>query len=189
MRIISGDLGGRFIKVPDSKLIRPTTDRVRKTLFDLLNNRIDFRGISVLDIYAGSGSLGFECISRGAIEVNFVEKNFVIYKNLEDNIKSLQVDQSVKIYKMDAVRFSSELKDLRYDLILADPPFFKNDIYTVVQNLFKNNFLRDENSLLVIERSVQTRKQDTESLGAEPFKVIGDTCLYELKFTNRIPGL
>ena len=80
MRIISGEAKGRQIFVPKSDLIRPTTDRVRETLFNLLNNRISFEGIKVLDLYAGSGSLGLECISRGAAEVNFVEMNFVIKK-------------------------------------------------------------------------------------------------------------
>ncbi len=89
MRIISGEFKGRLIKVPDSKLIRPTTDRVRETLFNLLNNRIDFQGIKVLDLYAGSGSLGLECLSRGAEEIHFVEKNYPIYKNLQENIDSL----------------------------------------------------------------------------------------------------
>ncbi len=90
IRIISGSLKGRFIPVPDSKLIRPTMDRVRETLFNLLNNRIDFNGIDVLDLYSGSGSFGLECISRGAKHVTFVEKNFQIYKNLLENIKSLE---------------------------------------------------------------------------------------------------
>ncbi len=66
---------------------------LRETLFNLLNNRIDFDGIEVLDFYSGSGSLGLECISRGAKQVTFVEKNFQIYKNLIENIKSLDVEE------------------------------------------------------------------------------------------------
>ena len=67
MRIISGEFKGRLINVPKSKLIRPTTDRVRETLFNLIGNRIDFNGINVLDIYAGSGSLGLEHFERTQI--------------------------------------------------------------------------------------------------------------------------
>lgn len=125
MRIISGELGGRLINVPKSDLIRPTTDRVRETLFNLLNNIIDFNGIKVLDIYSGSGSLGLECLSRGAAEVHFVEKNFVIYRNLEQNIKSLNVETHCKIFKMPAIKLSSFSNHEQYDLILADPPFLK----------------------------------------------------------------
>jgi len=77
MRIISGEFKSRMINVPDSKLIRPMTDRVRETLFNLLNNKIDFKNIKVMDLYSGSGALGLECISRGAKEVHFVEKDFL----------------------------------------------------------------------------------------------------------------
>jgi len=179
MRIISGELGGRYIKVPDSNLIRPTTDRVRETLFNLLNNKIDFEGLNILDIYAGSGSLGLECISRGAATVHFVEKNFPIYKNLQENIDSLKVQDKCNIYKMEALKFSQLTSHNKYDLIIADPPFFKDDIYKVVENLTKNNFFA-EDSFMIIERSIQTRTTDTENFRLEPFKVIGDTCLYEI---------
>jgi 16S rRNA (guanine966-N2)-methyltransferase len=181
MRIISGKFRGRFIKVPDSKLIRPTTDRVRETLFNLLNNRLDFTDIKVLDMYAGSGSLGLECLSRGASEVHFVEKNYVIYRNLEENIKSLQSEDQAKIYKMDVVRFTETVINQKYNLILADPPFFKEDIYKAAENIIKNDFLEDEDSIFMIERSVQTRGKDVLNFGMEPFKIIGDTCLYEFK--------
>ncbi|MHB1688681.1 MAG: 16S rRNA (guanine(966)-N(2))-methyltransferase RsmD [Ignavibacteriaceae bacterium] len=179
MRIISGKFKGRLINVPQSKLIRPTTDRVRETLFNLLNNIIDFDGIKVLDIYAGSGSLGLECISRGAASVNFIEKNFVIYKNLEENIKSLQVEDSCKIFKTEAFTLSSQKREQQYDLILADPPFFKDDIYDVIKNLLANEFL-STNGIIIIERSKQTKEKDIQNFGVEPFKIIGDTYLYKI---------
>lgn len=179
MRIISGEFKGRLIRVPDSKLIRPTTDRVRETLFNLLNNRIDFEGYNILDIYAGSGSLGLECISRGAASVNFVEKNYPIYRNLQENIDSLNVSDKCIIFRMEAIKFSQLSEHKKYDLIIADPPFFKDDIYDVVINLKKNEFIEEE-GFMIIERSVQTRDKDTENFEVEPFKVIGDTCLYEI---------
>lgn len=181
LRIISGELKGRRINVPDSKLIRPTTDRVRETLFNLLNNRIDFEGIKVLDIYAGSGSLGLECLSRGASSVDFVEKNFAIYRNLEENIKSVGAEEKCRIFKMEALRYSSLYNDLEYNLILADPPFFRNDIYGVVKNLINNRYLTKDGRI-IIERSIQTRKDDISSFEKEPFKIIGDACLYELTY-------
>jgi len=180
LRIISGEFKGRFINVPKSNLIRPTTDRVRETLFNLLNNMIDFSGIKVLDLYAGSGSLGLECLSRGAKEIYFVEKNFVIYKNLFENINSLNVESQCKIFKMPSVKFSQRLPENKYDLILADPPFFKDDIYSVVDNIKTNGFLNPE-SFMVIERSIQTKEKDIINFNIEPFKIIGDTCLYKIE--------
>jgi 16S rRNA (guanine966-N2)-methyltransferase len=179
MRIISGQLKGRFFNVPKSDKIRPTTDRVRETLFNLLNNIIDFDGINVLDVYAGSGSLGLECLSRGAAKIEFIEKDFVIYKNLEENINSLNVGEHCIIHKMEAVRFSAIHPKHPYELILADPPFFKDDIYTVVKNLILNKFLSAD-GMIIIERSKQTKEKDIENLGVEPFKIIGDTCLYRI---------
>jgi 16S rRNA (guanine966-N2)-methyltransferase len=179
MRIIAGKFKSRVIKVPDSKLIRPTTDRVRETLFNLLNNKIDFDGTKVLDIYAGSGSLGLECISRGAAEIHFVEKNFPIYKYLQGNINSLDVETECRIFKMEALKFSLISDHDKYDLILADPPFFNDDIYKVSANLIANNFLNDS-GIFIIERSVQTKDKDTVNFKTEPFKIIGDTCLYQV---------
>lgn len=181
LRIISGEFKGRLINVPDSKFVRPMTDRVRETLFNLLNNRINFEGIKALDIYSGSGALGLECLSRGAKEVHFVEKNFSIYENLQKNIESLNVSGNCVTYKMDALKFSDSFYDMNYDLILADPPFFKEDIYNVVDRISANKYL-SEGGLMIIERSIQTKNKDIEKFGAEPFKIIGDACLYEIKY-------
>jgi len=180
MRIISGSLKGRLINVPQSKLIRPTTDRVRETLFNLLNNRINFEDIDVLDFYSGSGSLGLECISRGAKYVTFIEKNFFIYKNLLENIKSLGVEEKCRVIKIDAADFSKRKPEKKYDLILSDPPFFKDDIYFVIKNLTANNYLKRD-GFIVIERSIQSKEKDILNFKVEPFKIIGDACLYEIR--------
>lgn len=179
LRITSGELRGRFISVPKSDLIRPTTERVRETIFNILNNKISFEGIKVLDLYAGSGALGFECLSRGAGEIHFVEKNAVIYRNLEENINLLQAGKRCKVFKIPALKFSSMKPVVEYDLILADPPFFKDDIYNVVANILENKYLRT-NCFMIIERSIQTKQKDLDNLRIEPFKIIGDTCLYEI---------
>lgn len=179
MRIISGIYKGRFINVPKSEHIRPTTDRVRETLFNLLNNKIDFDEIDVLDIYSGSGSLGLECISRGAKSATFIERNFQIYKNLLENINSLGADEFCKVIRTEAITFSKRKPEIKYDLILADPPFFKDDIYEVIINLKSNEFLK-EDGLIIIERSIQTKEKDIASFLVEPIKIIGDACIYEL---------
>lgn len=179
MRIISGELKRRLINVPDSGDIRPMTDRVRETLFNLLNNKVNFDRIKVLDLYSGSGALGLECISRGAAEAHFVERNFSIYNNLRQNINTLGVDERCRIFKMEVIRFSLMNPHEQYDLILADPPFFKDDIYEASRNFMKNEFLK-ENAFMVIERSVQTKEKDIFNLKAEPFRIIGDACLYEI---------
>ena len=180
MRIISGEFKSRLINVPDSKLIRPMTDRVRETLFNLLNNKIDFENIKVLDLYSGSGALGLECLSRGSSEVHFVEKNFYIYNNILKNINTLGVADRCKVHKMETLKFVNLFPGRDFDLILADPPFFKDDIYKVVESVLANKYLNSD-GLMIIERSIQTKQKDIEHFKTEPFKVIGDACLYEVK--------
>lgn len=181
LRIISGKLKGRLINVPQSKEIRPTTDRVRETLFNILTNKIDFETVKVLDLYAGSGSLGIECISRGTAEVHFVEKDLFIYKNLIKNITDLKIENFCKVFLNEAARFSQSQVSPGYDLILADPPFFKDDIYKVVVNMKVNRYFNNE-GFIIIERSIQTKSLDIENFSQEPFKIIGDTCLYQIKY-------
>lgn len=179
MRIISGEFKGRLIQVPQSKDIRPTTDRVRETLFNLLSNKLDFTGLKVLDLYSGSGSLGLESLSRGAEEVHFVERNMFIYKNLINNIASLNVEEKCTVYKMEVLKYAHMGINKDYNLIIADPPFFKDDIYKVVENLLQNKFLNDD-GFIIIERSIQTKEKDTANFKVQPFKIIGDACLYEI---------
>ena len=179
MRIIAGKFRGRIITSPNSKFIRPMTDRVRVTLFDILSNKIDFDGIKVLDLYSGSGSIGLEALSRGASKVHFVEKNFSIYKQLVKNIETIQAVDHCRIFKMEALKFTRMAEHESYDLIFADPPFFKDDIYEAAENLKSNNYVND-GGLIIIQRSIQTKEKDKLHLEIEPFKIIGDSCLYQL---------
>jgi 16S rRNA (guanine966-N2)-methyltransferase len=179
LRIISGKLKGNFINAPKSKLTRPTTDRVRETLFNILNNQISFERVKVLDLYSGSGALGFEAFSRGANEIHFVEKNHSVYTNLDQNIKKLRAENSCKIFRTEASSFTNSNHGFKYDIVFADPPFFEYDIYLVVKNLFKNDFLT-EDGFIIIERSIQTKEKDIENFNVEPFKIVGDACLYKI---------
>lgn len=180
MRIISGKFKSRMINVPDSKLIRPMTDRVRETLFNMLNNNIDFENIKVLDLYSGSGALGLECISRGAGKVHFVEKDFAIYNNLLKNINSLNAQEICIVHKSEALKFVNSFEEREFDLVLADPPFFKDDIYKVVESVLINKYLSAE-GIMIVERSIQTKEKDIQHFKIEPFKITGDACLFEIK--------
>lgn len=178
MRIISGEFRGRPVKMPPSKFTRPTTDKTKESLFNYLNNQIDFDEILACDIYAGSGSLGLEMLSRGAGKIHFVEKNFPVIKVLSQNITSLKVEDYCKIFKMDAVKFSKIAEHSKYDLIFADPPFFRDDVHIVVKNLLEREYLNPD-GILLIERSVQTKENDIKNFGIEPFKKLGDSLIYQ----------
>lgn len=122
VRIIGGSLRRRHIVFPSIEGLRPTPDRVRETLFNWLGQELD--GQDCLDLFAGSGALGFEAASRGARRVVMVELNRVAVESLRTNQRQLAV-QSIEIRQTDAQLYLSGTSDI-FDLILLDPPFHLN---------------------------------------------------------------
>lgn len=117
MKITGGFLKGRILKIPRG--IRPAQSIVRKAIFDTIGNVYRKK---VLDIFAGSGSFGFEAISRGASFCVFIEENINCVKVIEENAKNLCVLDKIKVYKMDFKKFLS-LNDEKFDIIFASPPY------------------------------------------------------------------
>ena len=121
MRIISGKLGRRRIRVPGS-VARPSTDRLREALFSILSQRIE--GAKVLDLYAGSGALGLESLSRGAESCVFVDESREAQQVIKKNLSELDLEGG-RIVSGDAIRMLKADRG-KYDLIFADPPYFKS---------------------------------------------------------------
>ncbi|MBF0391874.1 MAG: 16S rRNA (guanine(966)-N(2))-methyltransferase RsmD [Alphaproteobacteria bacterium] len=121
MRIVAGRLRGRALAAPPGRLARPTADRARETLFSMLNSRIDFDGIRVLDAFAGSGALGFEALSRGAAHATFLETNPACLAVLRDNARALGEEGRVTILRADATKPPPAPSPC--DLALLDPPY------------------------------------------------------------------
>lgn len=122
MRIIAGTFRGRILAAPRDLSVRPTADRVKQSIFDILATRIDFEGIEILDLFSGSGSLGLEGLSRGAATATFVDSSRDSLSLLEKNIRLLGLEDRTTIHQADVFWF---LKNLRrpYDLVFVDPPF------------------------------------------------------------------
>lgn len=177
MRIIAGQYRGHPVKFPKSKLVRPTTDKNKEAIFNMLKQYVFFDGIKVCDIYAGSGSLGLEALSRGAAQVHFVEKDFKVKKILKENINGLKASENCTVFNMEAVRFSKLKEHDKYDLIIADPPFFKHDIHNVYKNILDNNFIAND-GVLLIERSIQTKEKDERAFEQKAIKRLGDSLIY-----------
>lgn len=124
IRIIGGDLRSRMISFPDAEGLRPTPDRVRETLFNWLGQTL--HGRTCLDLFAGSGALGFEAASRGAERVTMVEMHRTVLKALQDSVKRLGCS-NVSVHGRDGLEFA--LGDThRYDVIFLDPPFQYNSL-------------------------------------------------------------
>jgi len=148
MRIISGELGGRRIKVPRNLPIRPTTDQAREGLFNIVSNKVNLEGLNILDLFSGSGMVGLEFISRGS-KVTFVEKNFHCLKHISSTLDELNITS--KIIKQDVFKFLSNC-NINFDIIFADPPYsFKDEHYNKLINLVENNFLNNASSLFILE--------------------------------------
>lgn len=123
VRIIGGQWRGRKLAFPSSAGLRPTPDRVRETLYNWLQPYLP--GMTCLDLFAGSGVLGFEALSRGARSVTFVEFERNVSRVLQDNINLLGAGDKAHLRCMDALAFIQESHDSLYDLIFLDPPYAK----------------------------------------------------------------
>jgi 16S rRNA (guanine966-N2)-methyltransferase len=120
MRVVAGDLRGRRIEGPPGRDVRPTTDKVREAVFNALGSLDLVRDAVVADLFAGSGALGIEALSRGAAEAIFVERDRTALRTLRDNLASLGLDARSKVVQGDALVAS---RSIRADLVLADPPY------------------------------------------------------------------
>lgn len=143
LRIIGGKYRHLQIKAPDVDSTRPTTDKVREALMSALN--FDIPGKDVLDLFAGSGALGLECLSRGAASCFFVDTNIKAYKTIKENIKNLKIEERVDVFLQDYKVFLETNKDKKFGLILLDPPYKHKEVYDeIVDFLFENDMLSEE---------------------------------------------
>jgi len=125
MRITSGTFKSRIIKAPGG--IRPTLDNVRKAIFDILGGSVE--GVKVLDLFAGSGALGLEALSRGAASCTFVDNSRASVKAIKDNLEALDLgkDDGAEVVRADSLRVIQRLAwdRARFDIIFMDPPYYK----------------------------------------------------------------
>ena len=165
MRVISGTMARRKLQSPPGFDVRPTTDRIKETLFNILAPRI--YGTDFLDLFAGSGQIGIEALSRGSESVVFVDdgktSNDYIKKNLE---MFTGTDAKFEVYRMSAVPAISRLRSFgkKFDIIFMDPPYDKEIERDVLMELDRNRILK-EDGLIIVEASSKT-----------DFNYIEDTC-------------
>jgi len=137
IRIISGNLKGRKLHNFKKEDIRPTQAKVRKSIFDSIR---DFENKSILDLFAGMGTLGIESIRRGAKKVKFKEKDYRVARLIKKNIEKLGIEENSVIVKSDVINFLNYDKE-KYDIIFADPPYGKflfKEIFSSIASLVKD---------------------------------------------------
>lgn len=129
MRIISGEYGGRTIDAPSNRRTHPMSERIRNALFNSI--MADIEDAEVLDAFAGSGSVGFEALSRGAKHVTFIERDRLAAKILKKNVEALGCEERVTIINGPVGSWLSNNPEAEFDLIMADPPYHDLQLSTV----------------------------------------------------------
>lgn len=158
VRLIAGKFGGRVIEGSGTDRTHPMSERIRNAIFNKLGAEVDFEGIKVLDAFAGSGSLGFEALSRGAGDVVFVERDHIAQKVITSNIKTLGVSNTTKLVKAPVSSWMNTTTDT-FDLIFVDPPYHDPQLSTAI----KINRLLKPNGLMVL--SLPSRSEVPTELG------------------------
>ncbi len=147
MRIISGSIKGRTFTHPERNGVRPTTDMAKEGLFNILQHRVALDGITVIDLFSGTGSISYEFVSRGAEMVFSVEKDSVMIDFIQSIAKKLNLS-NIKPIRSDAYRFLA-LTGVKADIIFADPPYGTPGITDIPELVFSKKLLNDDGMLIV----------------------------------------
>ncbi|MEO1023030.1 MAG: 16S rRNA (guanine(966)-N(2))-methyltransferase RsmD [Bacteroidota bacterium] len=148
MRIITGTLKGRRIQIPKGLDVRPTTDRVKESLFNKIEAYKYLEGATILDLFGGSGNLGFEALSRGAKQVTFVERDPKNIDHIEHVAGQFEVLQQVRLVGMDVKQYL-ESNAVPYDFIFCDPPYSYEWMDEMIDTILTGNWLKEEGWLLL----------------------------------------
>jgi 16S rRNA (guanine966-N2)-methyltransferase len=148
MRIISGIFKGRRIDAPSNLPVRPTTDIAKEGLFNWLNNRIDFEGIDVMDLFFGTGNISLEFLSRGALHITAVDKNPECVRFLADITRKMDLF-NIKIFNADVFIALERVKE-KFDVIFADPPYDFPKYQQLLSEILNKDILKVD-GLLIIE--------------------------------------
>jgi 16S rRNA (guanine966-N2)-methyltransferase len=154
MRIIAGEARGRKLFTPDGAETRPTADRVRESLFNILGSRV--LDAQVLDLFAGSGALALEAISRGAAFAALCDMSFDAVRVIERNIALMRAEERTLLIRADWREALGRLRGHRFSLVFLDPPYRMLDAYTSAAEAMKAQGLLETSAVLVMEHAVKS---------------------------------
>ena len=177
IRIIGGRHKSYRIVFKALPALRPTTDRAKETLFSWLQFELENK--SCLDLFAGTGSLGLEALSRGAQHVTFVEKEKNLYKNIIKNISNLGYENQIQAVCSDSFKWLKTNKQ-KFDLIFLDPPFDLIDYKMLIRAIFQNNVLNQDGKIF-LESSKHTLLELSKTQNILKDKTVGDVRLIILQ--------
>ena len=154
MRIISGKHKGKRLSAPKNLPVRPTTDMAKESLFNILNNHFYFEGLTVIDLFSGTGNISFEFASRGTKNIYSIDQHFGCIKYVSNTAKEL--DLKINTFKSDVYKFL-EKTPVKADIIFADPPYdFETEQFLKIATIIFERSLLNDDGLLIIEHSKHT---------------------------------
>ena len=177
MRVIGGEFRSRRLVFPKTKQTRPMTDRAKETIFNILGETVS--GSRVLDLFAGSGSMGIEALSRGAVEAVFVEKNPWGHRSIRENLKSLGLEGRSRLIALDATQAIRRLEreGENFQLIFLDPPYYQGFTKKILNQLDQSDILTPLTRLVVHYSRQEKLPEGLERLEVLREKRIGQACL------------
>ncbi len=162
MRIISGTAKGTKLYTLEGIETRPTLDRVKEALFNIVQNEIE--DAVVLDLFSGSGAVGLEFASRGAKEVYLTDNSKQACEIIKKNIEKTHMSEKVKLYNMDALKLIEKLKNINFDIIYLDPPYKTDLIKESIYKLTENNNLNNKTLIILETDEEQKIKNQIENI-------------------------
>jgi len=178
MRIISGEKRGLKLSTLDGNHTRPTKDNVREAIFSRLQFTI--KGCKILDLFAGTGAMGLEALSRGAEKVVFVENDFKALQVLKKNILLAKYEEASNIYSIDVLRYLRDVQN-KFDIIFLDPPYMDN-YYNKILDLIIERDILVQNGLVIVESKKNTLfLQESSLFLMEKEKTYGKTTVTYLR--------
>jgi 16S rRNA (guanine966-N2)-methyltransferase len=182
MRIVGGEFRGRELAAPSSRDIRPSSDRLRETLFDILIHRYSDRivGARVLDLFAGTGALGLEAVSRGAAFALFVDENVAARGLIRRNVEALGLTGRTRIFRRDATRLGNAGTVSPFDLAFVDPPYGKGLGEKALAAAHAGGWLKSD-AICVVEESERAAIGAVNCFDELERRAIGDSQLVFLR--------
>lgn len=150
IKITGGDLKGRYITSIEGDTTRPTSSKVREAIFNILSYRIE--DSVFLDLFAGTGLVGIEAISRGAKKVTFVERDFNAFKTMKKNLLTLNIEKVAETFKTDAENYLKKC-DLTFDILYIDPPYKSDSYQKIFQIISNKKTLLSDDGKVIVEHS------------------------------------
>ena len=186
MRVVAGTLRGRALATPETSAIRPTSDRVREALFNILSHGIedfDIEGVQVLDLFAGTGALGIEALSRGAGFAIFVELDADARGLIRENIEQFELSGASRIYRRDACNMGTANARDTAGLVFIDPPYGKGLATAALNSAIAGGWLAN-GAIVVIEESRKVTVELPNGVTTLDTRRYGDTQIIFVRYTG-----